>query len=95
MIAQPYRLYVERTDPDRNMARFYALSIEETLFGQSCVVRHWGRIGTEGKKVQHSFDTEIEAVDLFLELLQKKRMRGYLPRRVLRTAPKPLVATPR
>jgi predicted DNA-binding WGR domain protein len=95
MIAQPYRLYVERTDPVRNMARFYALSIEETLFGQTCVVRRWGRIGTEGKKVQHSFDTETEAVDLFLKLLRVRKMRGYLPRRVLRTAPKPLVATPR
>ena len=33
MIAQQYQLYIERHDPRRNMARFYALSIEETLFG--------------------------------------------------------------
>lgn len=83
MIAQPYHLYVERTDPVRNMARFYALSIEETLFGQTCLIRRWGRIGSEGKKVQHSFDTETEAVDLFLQLLRVRRMRGYLPRQVL------------
>nr|WP_136625463.1 hypothetical protein [Mesorhizobium sp. 10.2.3] len=32
MIAQLYCLCIERRDADRNMARFYALSIEETLF---------------------------------------------------------------
>ncbi|WP_245481006.1 WGR domain-containing protein [Mesorhizobium sp. M1E.F.Ca.ET.041.01.1.1] len=32
MIAQLYRLCIEGRDADRNMARFYALSIEETLF---------------------------------------------------------------
>ena len=34
MIAQPYQLYVERMDPT-NMARFYAMSIEATLFETS------------------------------------------------------------
>lgn len=79
MIAQRYRLYVERKDASRNMARFYAMSIEETLFGQACLVRRWGRIGTHGRTVQHSFDEEVEAVGLFLEVLRVKRMRGYRP----------------
>ncbi|RUV46784.1 WGR domain-containing protein, partial [Mesorhizobium sp. M5C.F.Ca.IN.020.29.1.1] len=65
MIAQQYRLYIERRDAGRNMARFYALSIEETLFGQTCLVRRWGRIGTTGRVVQHSFDDEGEALGLF------------------------------
>lgn len=77
MITQPYHLYIERRDPDRNMARFYALAIEETLFGQTRVVRRWGRIGTTGRIVQHSFDEEAQAVELFLELLRAKRLRGY------------------
>ncbi|MER8601188.1 WGR domain-containing protein [Mesorhizobium sp. C280B] len=85
MIAQLYRLCIERRDADRNMARFYAMSIEETLFGQTCLVRRWGRIGTTGRTVQHSFDTEGEAVALFLELLRAKRMRGYQPRSANRT----------
>ena len=79
MIVQNYRLYIERRDAGRNMARFYALSIEETLFGQTCLVRRWGRIGTTGRIVQHSFDDEGEAVGLFLELLRAKRLRGYRP----------------
>ena len=84
MIAQQYRLYVERRDASRNMARFYALSIEETLFGQARLVRRWGRIGTTGRMVQHSFDDEGEAVELFLDLLRAKRMRGYRPKSAAR-----------
>ncbi|WP_348271483.1 WGR domain-containing protein [Mesorhizobium sp. 1M-11] len=80
MIAQQYRLYIERRDPGRNMARFYVLSIEETLFGHARLVRRWGRIGTTGRMVQHSFDDEGEAVGLFLELLRAKRRRGYRPK---------------
>jgi hypothetical protein len=37
MIAQPYQLYVERTDRTRNMSRFYAMSIEPNLFGEACL----------------------------------------------------------
>lgn len=80
MIVQNYRLYIERRDAGLNMARFYALSIEETLFGQTCLVRRWGRIGTTGRVVQHFFDDEGEAVGLFLELLRVKQRRGYRPR---------------
>lgn len=80
MIAQRYQLYIERRDVGRNMARFYVLSIEKTLFGQTCLVRRWGRIGTCGRSMQHSFDNEGEAIGLFLELLRAKRMRGYQPR---------------
>jgi predicted DNA-binding WGR domain protein len=87
MIAQQYQLYIERRDPRCNMARFYALSIEETLFGQTRLVRRWGRIGTTGRTVQHSFDNEGEAVSLFLELLRAKRIRGYQPRRAASTVP--------
>ena len=95
MIAQQYQLYIERQDPDRNMARFYALSIEETLFGQARLIRRWGRIGTIGRMVQHSFDDESEAVGLFLELLRAKRLRGYQPRQLPRSVPNSVIATPR
>lgn len=86
MIAQHYHLYIERRDPSRNMARFYALSIEETLFGQPCLVRRWGRIGTSGRTVRHCFEQEAEAVDLFLELLRIKKRRGYRPTSAFRHA---------
>ncbi|MDX3925901.1 MAG: WGR domain-containing protein [Shinella sp.] len=81
MIAQSYQLYVERKDATRNMARYYAMSIEATLFGDVCLTRRWGRIGARGQARQHHFEREEDAVLLFLELLRRKRMRGYRPHR--------------
>lgn len=77
MLAQRYQLYIERTDPTRNMARYYALSIEPTLFGTLCLSRRWGRIGSTGQSIEHHFDGEREAVAMFLDLLRMKRARGY------------------
>jgi predicted DNA-binding WGR domain protein len=36
---------LHRTDPARNMRRFYQLDVQPDLFGEWCVVREWGRIG--------------------------------------------------
>lgn len=80
MISQPYQLYVERSDASRNMARYYAMSIERNLFGDICLLRKWGRIGAKGQMMVHHFGREEEAVHLFLELLRQKRKRGYRPR---------------
>ncbi|MDF0696424.1 WGR domain-containing protein [Rhizobium sp. MC63] len=80
MIAQPYQLYIERTDATKNMARYYAMSIEPTLFGDACLIRRWGRIGARGQRLVHHFKCEEEAVGLFLQLLRQKRMRGYRPK---------------
>ena len=80
MITQAYQLYTERTDRTRNMARFYAMSIEPTLFGEACLTRRWGRIGSSGQSMVRCFSKEAEAVVLFLELARQKRSRGYRPR---------------
>jgi len=89
MLHQPYKLYVERTDASRNMARFYAMDISTSLFGETCLTRRWGRIGSRGQvRIQH-FTQEEAAVDMFLSLLRQKRTRGYRPplrRQVLQTA---------
>ncbi|MGO6805795.1 WGR domain-containing protein, partial [Rhizobium ruizarguesonis] len=59
----------------------YALSIEPNLFGETSLVRSWGRIGSRGQQKIHVFDSEAKAVDLLLTLLRRKRSRGY---RILR-----------
>lgn len=81
MISQPYQLYVERSDALKNMARYYAMDISTTLFGQACLTRRWGRIGSRGQSKCHFFDDEREAVSLFLDILRQKRGRGYCPTR--------------
>jgi predicted DNA-binding WGR domain protein len=43
-------LVLERRDKSRNMARFYVLSIEPTLFGDAGLVREWDRIGCNGRR---------------------------------------------
>ncbi|TCU08641.1 putative DNA-binding WGR domain protein [Rhizobium sullae] len=82
MIAQPYQLYIERTDEAKNMARFYAMQISMSLFGETCLIRRWGRIGTSGQMMIHHFGREEEAVRLFLDLTRQKRARGYRPRTI-------------
>ena len=82
MVAQPYHLYIERTDPAKNMARYYAMEISGTLFGEVCLTRAWGRIGSRGQSKVHHFGREEEAVSLFLELMRRKRARGYHPRSI-------------
>ena len=80
MITQPYHLYVERIAPEENMARFYALAVQPTLFGEVSLVRVWGRIGTRGQHMEHLFDNESQAINLFLHVLREKRKRGYRPK---------------
>lgn len=82
MIVQPYRIYIERTEASSNMARYYAMEISATLFGEACLTRSWGRIGRRGQSKMRHFENENDAVDLFLELMRRKRKRGYRPRPV-------------
>lgn len=72
-----YQLYCQRIDANRNMARYYALAIRPTLFGEIAVVRSWGRIGKAGGEMTEVFGNEKDAISRFLELLLKKRKRGY------------------
>jgi len=74
------------------MARYYTLEITETLFGNPCLTRRWGRIGASGQSLVHHFEKECDAVRLFLELTRQKKARGYMPRAIgLRSAPSELV----
>ena len=84
MVTQPYHLHIERTVAEKNMARFYALSIQPTLFGDVSLVRSWGRIGTRGQQMVQLFSNEKLAVGMFLEVLNKKRKRGYKPKNTCR-----------
>jgi predicted DNA-binding WGR domain protein len=38
-----------RSDPSRNMHRFYALQVSPTLFDEWALIAEWGRIGSPGK----------------------------------------------
>ncbi len=73
-------LVLERIDAAANMARYYVLSIEPTLFGCSAMVRQWGRLGSAGQRRinLHARDSDAR-VDLEAWLARKLR-RGYVIR---------------
>lgn len=77
-MTQPPEIYLERKDPQRNMARFYTMRLLPTLFGDIALIRSWGRLGTRGKTLIHHLATEAEALSLMHELLCQKERRGYI-----------------
>ncbi|MBD9626962.1 WGR domain-containing protein [Ensifer sp. ENS06] len=70
--------YFRRIDPSRNMARYYALSIQPTLFGDVSLIRAWGRMGTLGKEMSHHFASEAEAMALLRKIARQKTAKGYV-----------------
>lgn len=70
-------VHLERIDRARNMARYYRLSIAETLFGGWTVVREWGRIGSRGQIREHWCASMEEASSLLNALRVQRLRRGY------------------
>ena len=68
---------LRKIDPAQRMARFYAISVHPTLFGDYAVVLRWGRVATDGRRREHWRATAIEAVSLAIEQAERKRRRGY------------------
>lgn len=59
------------------MARFYCLSIERSLFGETALVREWGRIGTRGKRRLDLYEDAARAEAALGKLAAGKIRRGY------------------
>ena len=76
--------HLHRIDPKANMARFYRVDIAPTLFGEVCVLRTWGRIGTHGRTSIETFPTLEDAENAASRALRQKVRRGYLPTRQIR-----------
>ena len=70
-------LVFDRVDPACNMARYYVLAIETSLFGHPTLIREWGRIGCPGQRRVELHDTQSCAVEALETWLQRKRRRGY------------------
>jgi predicted DNA-binding WGR domain protein len=69
---------LHRIDPDANMARYYCVDIAATLFGEFCVIRTWGRIGTRGRKSLETWESPAEAEKAAVQTVRQKARRGYL-----------------
>jgi len=76
-LLSPVPLTLRRIDPSRNMARFYSLSVEPTLFGDPALVIEWGRIGTIGRRRLRLCPDLEAAVNAWRRIEKSKRQRGY------------------
>lgn len=70
-------IHLTRVEPDQNMARFYEMSVQPTLFGEATVFRNWGRIGTRGQSMMVTYPGAIEATAALTKLERQKQQRGY------------------
>ena len=70
-------IHLTRTDPTRNMARFYTMALQPTLFGEWALLKEWGRIGSAGRLVSSRFASEQEAALAMAEYLKAKLSKGY------------------
>jgi predicted DNA-binding WGR domain protein len=75
-------IVLERVDPARNIACYYVLSIEPTLFAKHTLIRRSGRIGCLGRERLQFFGGEDSSrAQVTLETwLARKRKRRYAPR---------------
>jgi predicted DNA-binding WGR domain protein len=74
-------IYLERHDSERNLYRFYRLSLEKNLFGEWSLVREWGRIGKPGQRRVDLCSSLDAAQAEHRAKLHKKQRRGYRSRR--------------
>ena len=68
---------LRRVDPERNMARFYRMQIQPTLFGGVTLIREWGRIGQAGTCRHDQYDSAEAARSALDAMRQSKLRRGY------------------
>lgn len=74
------RVTLYRVDPTRNMQRYYHLSIQPDLLGNSCLMREWGRIGHSSQVRMTSYQTEEQALAAFQKQRRAKERKGYVCR---------------
>ena len=73
----PTTVDLKRIDPSLNMRRFYRMSVQPDLFGGTCLVREWGRIGMRGQMLIEQHPDEGRAVTALMKLAANKTRRGY------------------
>jgi predicted DNA-binding WGR domain protein len=66
-----------RVDEERNIARFYKLDVQPTLFGEWSVVREWCRIGRPGTVRVEMHRTRGIADIALISKWSEKRKGGY------------------
>lgn len=69
-----------RIDASKHIHRYYRMEIILDLFGEWCLMREWGRIGSHGQERFISFSSENEAQTALDKQRRAKERRGYAAR---------------
>lgn len=70
-------ILLHRIDASRNMKRFYVMATMPNLFGETSLLRNWGRIGKRGQMRIETFAASSDAQDALVCLARRKSRRGY------------------
>ena len=73
----PECVSLARVRPERNEWRFYRMEVWPDLFGRALLVRHWGRIGTQGRMRLDPHTDAGAAVNALAAIVRSKTRRGY------------------
>jgi predicted DNA-binding WGR domain protein len=69
--------FLTRTDPTRNVNRFYIVDVTPTLFGEWAVLREWGRRGSPGTLRLASWRRRQDAQIAEQRTIRRRLQRGY------------------
>lgn len=70
--------HLEKHDLEKNIARYYRMSVLLNLFGEWTLRREWGRIGRGGQVRMDLFRSQVEAENALERLTDAKRKRDYV-----------------
>ena len=69
---------LEKINLEKRQRRFYVMNVAQTLFGEWCLIREWGRIGSLGGQRMVDYVTSKEDAEAALnKLSEQKCRRGY------------------
>jgi predicted DNA-binding WGR domain protein len=69
--------FLTRTDPTRNIDRFYVVQVSPSLFGDWTVLREWGRRGSPGTVRLTTYQRRNEAETAEQRTIGRRLQRGY------------------
>lgn len=73
----PDNVLLKRVAPEKNMRRFYLMTVQRDLFGRGALFVEYGRIGQAGRvRVAHHENEALALADL-AHKAEAKRKRGY------------------
>jgi len=69
--------FFTRTEPARNLHRFYVVHLCPTLFGDWTLLCEWGRSGSPGRVRLTSFASYSEAEQAERQIIKRRLQHGY------------------